>query len=254
MTPDLPALLFLLVAGIGAGLTGSIAGLASLVSYPALLAVGLPPVSANVTNTIAMLGTTVGAAAGSRPELTGQRGRLKVLCTVTAAGGALGAALLLWTPAGTFTVIVPFLIAGASILLFLGPRLRRYAENANAPGLSPAAGAAAFLVAIYGGYFGAAAGVLMLALLSTVWAQSLARSNAAKNLATGAANLIAAVVFAFTGKVDWPSAVALCAGCVLGSRAGPAIVRRVPAGPLRIAIGLGGLGLAGTLAWQAFTS
>jgi uncharacterized membrane protein YfcA len=254
VTSHLPALLFLLVAGVGAGLTGSIAGLASLVSYPALLAVGLPPVSANVTNTIAMLGTTVGAAAGSQPELNGQRDRLTVLCSITAAGGALGAALLLWTPSGTFTVIVPFLIAGASILLFAGPRLRRYAERADAPGISPAAGAAAFLVAIYGGYFGAAAGVLMLALLSTVWAQSLARSNAAKNLATGAANLIAAVVFAFTGKVDWPAAVALCLGSVLGSWVGPAIVRRLPAAGLRIAIGLGGLALATTLGWQAFTS
>jgi uncharacterized membrane protein YfcA len=253
VTLHLPALLFLVLAGFGAGLTGSIAGLASLVSYPALLAVGLPPVSANVTNTIAMLGTTVGAAAGSRPELAGQRGRLKVLCSITAGGGALGAALLLLTPSATFTVIVPFLIAAASVLLFAGPRLRRYAANANAHGLSPAAGVAAFAVAIYGGYFGAAAGVLMLALLSTVWAQSLARSNAAKNLATGAANLIAAVVFAFTGKVDWPAVVALCLGSVLGAWIGPAIVRRVPATPLRIVIGLGGLGLAATLAWQAFT-
>ncbi|GAB2966485.1 UPF0721 transmembrane protein [Amycolatopsis acidiphila] len=254
MTPHLPALLLLFVAGAGAGLTGSIAGLASLVSYPALLAVGLPPVSANVTNTIAMLGTTVGATAGSRPELAGQRARLKVLCLITAVGGAFGAALLLLTPSGTFTVIVPFLIAGASVLLFLGPRLRKYAEHANAHGLSPAAGVAAFAVAIYGGYFGAAAGVLMLALLSTVWAQSLARSNAAKNLATGAANLVAAVVFACTGKVVWPAVVVLCLGSVLGSWIGPAIVRRLPATPLRIAIGLAGLGLAAALGWQAFTA
>ncbi|GAA4671065.1 MULTISPECIES: sulfite exporter TauE/SafE family protein [Amycolatopsis] len=252
MSFDPLALLFLFAAGVGAGLTGSIAGLASLVSYPALLAVGLSPVSANVTNTVAMLGTTIGAAAGSRPELAGQRGRLKVLCSITAAGGALGAALLLWTPSDTFTFIVPFLIAGASILLFVAPKLRKV--SANSSGLGPVTGAAAFAVAIYGGYFGAAAGVLMLALLSTVWAQSLARSNAAKNIATGAANLIAAVVFAFTGEVDWPSVVALCLGSVLGSWVGPAVVRRLPATPLRIGIGLAGLGLAGTLAWQAFAA
>jgi len=251
---DLPALIFLLIAGVGAGLTGSIAGLASLVSYPALLAVGLSPISANVTNTLAMLGTTVGAAAGSRPELAGQRGRLKRLCVITGAGGACGAALLLVTPADTFTAIVPFLIAGASILLFLGPRLRRFSADSAAFGLGPLTAGGAFLVAVYGGYFGAAAGVLMLALLSTVWAQSLARSNAAKNIATGAANLIAAVVFAFTGKVNWLAMIALCAGTVLGSWIGPAIVRRVPATPLRIVIGLAGLGLAGTLAWQAFAS
>ncbi|WP_236791403.1 sulfite exporter TauE/SafE family protein [Amycolatopsis sp. GM8] len=250
MTLTLPALAFLFVAGVGAGLTGSIAGLASLVSYPALLAVGLPPLTANITNTIALLGTTAGAAAGSRPELDGQWSRLKVLCAITAAGGALGAALLLYTPPGVFTIVVPFLIAGASILLFLGPHLRKSAGPAH--GIGPASGVAAFGVAIYGGYFGAAAGVLMLALLSTVWAQSLARSNAAKNIATGAANFIAAVVFAFTGKAYWPAVVALCLGSVLGSWIGPSIVRRVPATPLRIVIGLAGLGLAGTLAYQAF--
>ncbi|KAA9149226.1 sulfite exporter TauE/SafE family protein [Amycolatopsis acidicola] len=254
MTTDPLLLLLLLVAGVGAGLTGSIAGLASLVSYPALLAAGLPPVSANVTNTIAMLGSTIGATAGSRPELAGQRERLKVLCLVTAVGGACGAALLLLTPSDTFSYIVPFLIAGASVLLFLGPRLRKFTEQSGARGLGPATGAAAFAVAIYGGYFGAAAGVLMLALLSTVWAQSLARSNAAKNLATGAANLIAAVVFAFTGKVDWFAVVALCLGSIAGSWVGPAIVRRVPPAPLRAVIGLAGLGLAASLAWQAFHS
>lgn len=249
---NVPALIFLLIAGVGAGLTGSVAGLASLVSYPALLAVGLPPLSANVTNTLALLGTTVGAAAGSRPELAGQRAQLKTLCLISGAGGACGAALLLLTPSSAFNAIVPFLIAGASILLFLGPRLRKLSVNSAASGLGPLAALAAFCVAVYGGYFGAAAGVLMLALLSTVWAQSLARSNAAKNIATGAANLIAAVVFAFTGKVDWPAMVALGLGSVLGSWIGPAIVRRVPAAPLRIVIGLGGLGLAATLAWQAF--
>ncbi|WAL63197.1 sulfite exporter TauE/SafE family protein [Amycolatopsis cynarae] len=254
MTVEPLTLLFLLFAGIGAGLTGSIAGLASLVSYPALLAVGLAPVTANVTNTVALLGTTVGAAAGSRPELAGQRARLKALCVITATGGAVGAALLLLTPSGAFTAIVPFLIAGASVLLFLGPRLRRLSTRTEAHGLGPAAGLAAFAVAVYGGYFGAAAGVLMLALLSTVWAQSLARSNAAKNIATGAANFIAAVVFAFTGKVDWAAAAVLCLGSVAGSWIGPAIVRRLPATPLRVAIGLAGLGLAATLAWRSFHS
>jgi hypothetical protein len=252
MTASPLTLLFLLVAGVGAGLTGSVAGLASLVSYPALLAVGLAPVTANVTNTLAMLGSTIGATAGSRPELAGQRRRIKTLCAITAVGGAAGAALLLLTPSGTFTLVVPFLIAGASVLLFAGPYLRKRAERSEAHGLGPATAAAAFAVAVYGGYFGAAAGVLMLALLSTVWAQSLARSNAAKNLATGAANLIAAVVFAFTGKVDWPAAVALCLGSVLGSWLGPGIVRRLPATPLRIAIGLAGIGLAVALAWQSF--
>jgi len=247
-------LIFLGLAGVGAGLIGSIAGLASLVSYPALLAVGLPPVVANVTNTVAMLGTTVGAAAGSRPELAGQRVRVAWLCLITAVGGAFGGVLLLVTPPGAFTLVVPWLIAAASVLLLFAPRLRVAAAHSHAAmGLGPATAAAAFGVAVYGGYFGAAAGVLMLALLSVVWTQSLARSNAVKTLATGMANLLASVLFAFSGKVYWPAAVALCVGCLIGSRIGPPIVRRVPATPLRIAIGLAGLGLAGVLAWQAFS-
>ena len=199
-----------------------------------------------------MLGTTFGAAAGSRPELSGQRARLVRLCVITAVGGAFGGLLLLLTPPGAFTVVVPWLIGGASVVLLAGPRLRARGERATAAGLGPATGIAAFGVAVYGGYFGAAAGVLMLALLSTVWTQSLARSNAAKNIATGAANLIAAVVFAFTGKVYWPAAVALGVGSVLGSWVGPLIVRRLPPGPLRVGIALAGLGLAAVLAWQAF--
>lgn len=242
---------FLLVlAGVGAGLVGAVTGLASLVSYPALLAVGLPPITANVTNTVAMVGTTVGSVAGSRPELAGQRGRVLPLCALTAIGGTGGAILLLVTPPGAFTVVVPWLIAGASVLLLVGPRLRL--NNGERAGLGPVSGVAAFAVAVYCGYFGAAAGVLMLALLSAIWTQSLARSNAAKNVATGAANLIAAVLFACTGRVDWPAAAVLCLGSVVGAWLGPAVVRRLPATPLRVVIALAGLGLAGSLAWQAF--
>ncbi|MDQ0380627.1 sulfite exporter TauE/SafE family protein [Amycolatopsis thermophila] len=244
-------LAFLVVAGVGAGLTGSIAGLASLVSYPALLAVGVPPVSANVTNTVALMGNTVGAAAGSRPELRGQRNRLLRLCAITAVGGAAGSALLLLTPEGTFASIVPFLIAGASVLLLFSPRLAERAARGDG-GVTAGTGVGAFLVAIYGGYFGAAAGVVMLALLSAAWAQPLARTNAAKNVVTGAANMVAALVFAFTGPVLWPAAAALCVGLVAGSFAGPAVVRRLPPAPLRIAIALAGLGLAGALGWQAW--
>ncbi|GAB3575339.1 sulfite exporter TauE/SafE family protein [Amycolatopsis endophytica] len=244
-------LAFLVVAGVGAGLTGSIAGLASLVSYPALLAVGVPPVSANVTNTVALMGNTVGAAAGSRPELRGQRSRLLRLCAITAVGGAAGSALLLLTPDGTFAYVVPFLIAGASVLLLFSPRLAERAGRGDG-GVTAGTATGAFLVAIYGGYFGAAAGVVMLALLSAAWTQPLARTNAAKNIVTGAANMVAAVVFAFTGPVLWPAAVALCVGLVAGSFVGPAVVRRVPAAPLRVVIALAGLGLAATLGWQAW--
>lgn len=245
-------LAILFAGGIGGGLTGSIAGLASLVSYPVLLAVGLPPVVANVTNTVAMIGTTAGSVAGSRPELRGQRRVLVRLCALTAVGGAAGGALLLVTPADAFEAIVPWLIALASVLLMAAPRLRAWARRgAEGSGpvtpLGPATVVAAFGVALYGGYFGAAAGVMMLALLSVSWSQSLARSNAAKNLATGAANLVAAVVFAIVAPVDWAAVGVLAVGLLIGSRIGPTVVRRVPATPLRVAIGIAGLGLAASL-------
>jgi len=249
---DPPALLLLALAGVGAGLTGATAGLASLVSYPALLAAGLPPVTANVTNTVAMLGTTAGAAAGARPELAGQRSRLVPLCLITTVGGACGGIVLLLTPAGAFTVIVPWLIGGASLVLMAGPRLRRLAESAaEHHGLSPATGVAAFFIGVYGGYFGAAAGVLMLALLVSVWSQPLARTNAAKNLVTGSANLLAAIVFSVTGKVVWPAALAVCVGSLGGSWLGSTLVRHLPATPLRIGIGIAGLGLAVVLGVRA---
>ncbi|MEV4150531.1 sulfite exporter TauE/SafE family protein [Amycolatopsis sp. NPDC049691] len=250
MITDPGTFLLLILAGVGAGLTGATAGLASLVSYPALLAAGLPPVTANVTNTVAMLGTTAGAAAGARPELAGQRRNLVPLCLITTVGGACGGLVLLLTPSDAFTAIVPWLIGGASIVLIAGPRLRRLAEGAEHHGLSPATAVAAFFIGVYGGYFGAAAGVLMLALLVSVWSQPLARTNAAKNLVTGSANLLAAIVFACTGKVAWAAALAVCLGSLAGSWLGSNLVRRLPATPLRIGIGIAGLGLAVVLAFS----
>lgn len=248
-------LAFLVVAGIGAGLTGSVAGLASLVSYPALLLVGLSPVAANMTNTVALTGTTVGAVAGSRPELQGQKRAVLRLSVLTALGGALGGVLggvlLLVTPARTFAAVVPWLVAAASVLLVVGPGLRRMcAHRVEGPGAGTAVAAMVFAVGVYGGYFGAAAGVIMLALLSAVWAQSLARTNAAKNVVTGAANVVAALVFAVTGPVSWSAAAALGAGSLAGARLGPVVVRRLPATPLRVAISLCGLVLAAWLAWR----
>jgi uncharacterized membrane protein YfcA len=274
-----------------AGVLSTVVGLASLVSYPALLLFGLPPVAANVTNTVALVATGVGAAAGSRAELAGQGRLVARLCTVSALGGAAGALLLLHTPPHLFEVVVPGLIAGASILLLLGPRLRRKAagparRNAAGPARRNAAGPArrkatgparrkatgqpvepaalrppgdrpgGYLavapIGLYGGYFGAAAGVIMLAVLTPMLAgQSLARTNAAKNVTVGAANAAASVIFAATGPVHWAAAVALASGSLVGGWAGPAVVRRMPAGPLRVLIALGGLGLAVKLAVDA---
>lgn len=245
----------LVLAGVAAGLAGSVAGLASLFSYPALLAVGLPPVAANVTNTVALFSNTVGTAAGSRAELRGQGERLLRLGGIAALGGAVGAALLLGTPSSAFEAVVPWLIALGSVLILVRDPLRRMvASRAPDPGSARPTfplTCAVLLVGLYGGYFGAAAGVLMLAVLSLSAAEPLAVTNAVKNIATGAANLTAAVAYAVVAPVDWIAAVVLGLGALLGSWVGPMVVRRLPETPLRIAIALAGLGLAVTLWYRA---
>ncbi|WP_432492341.1 TSUP family transporter [Kineococcus gypseus] len=235
--------LLLLAAGAGAGLVGSTAGLASLVSYPALLLTGLPPVVANVTNTVGLFGSTVGSTLGARPELRGQGRRLARLVPVAAAGGAAGSALLLALPADSFERVVPFLVALASVLLLLQPRVQRLRPGRTSA-RNPLVLLALFGVGVYGGYFGAAAGVALLALTELLYDQPLARNNALKNVLLGAANAVAAVGFAFFADVAWGSALALGAGCLLGGRLGPAVVRRLDPRVLRVAIALAGLALA----------
>ena len=236
----------LLLAGVAAGLAGSMAGLASLFSYPALLAAGLPTVAANVTNTVAMFATTIGAGAGSRHELRGQAARIAALTGIAVAGGALGAALLLSTPSSTFELVVPWLIALGSAALLARDSLRRVAEKRlQRPGRTPLPLVGAILlIAVYAGYFGAAAGVLMLAALAVSTTEPLPVTNAVKNVVTGAANVTAAVAYAFLAPVNWIAAGALAVGCVTGSWIGPAIVRRLPERPLRLAIAFAGFGLA----------
>lgn len=233
----------LLVAGVLGGLTGSVAGLASVATYPALLLVGLPPVTANVTNTVALVFNGIGSVLGSRPELRGQGPWLRRILPAAALGGVGGAVLLLSTPSEGFERVVPVLL-GASSLLILLPRR----AVATAEGVRPHAGgwevAAIFAICIYGGYFGAAAGVLLLALLLSTGSAALAHANAGKNVILGVANSVAALLFAVVAPVNWAAVVPLGLGCLLGSRLGPLVVRRAPAGVMRLLIGVAGLALA----------
>ena len=243
--------LLLLAAGTLGGIFSTAVSIASLVTYPALLALGVPPLSANMTNTVSLVFTGAGSVASSGPELTGQGRRVIRLGIVTAAGGAAGAAVLLLTPASTFTLVVPVLIGGASLLLLFQPRLK---------GLSPAAGGgnnlvhgvALFAVAVYVGYFGAAAGVMLLVVLSMMIDESLITVNAVKNAVSGTANAMAAVCFALFGDVRWAFVVPLAAGFLVGGWIGPKIVRKVPAGPFRVVVSLCGVGLAVRLGISAY--
>ncbi len=241
--------LLLVCAGLAGGLTGSIAGLASLVSYPALLAVGLGPIGANVTNTVALVFSTLGATLGSRPELEGQAARLRPLAAAGALGGATGATLLLLTPSDTFERIAPWLIGVASLTILVRPRV--HPEHRH-PGTGPGLIAGVFAVAVYGGYFGAGAGVMVLALMLAGTGDTLARSNALKNVVLGVANAAAAVGFAVLGPVHWDAAAPLALGLFAGGRLGPIVVRRSNATALRMVIGLAGLALAVKLAFDAY--
>jgi uncharacterized membrane protein YfcA len=253
----------LVAAGALAGLVSTVASVASLVSYPVLLAIGLTPLAANVTNTVALLFTGVGAAAGSRPELTGQWSRLLRLGPACLLGGAAGAAVLLLTPASWFGYAAPVLIAAGSLILLVPrPAGQDTAAPNPAPGQYPAPRqepvpgwwvcAAVAGVACYIGYFGAAGGILMLALLAATQAGPLPRANAAKNVLNGLANVAAAVAFAFFGPVNWAVVPPLAAGFLAGGAAGPAVVRRLPARVLRIGVAAAGLAIAIKLGAAAY--
>jgi uncharacterized membrane protein YfcA len=243
--------IWLVLAGVGGGLAGSVAGMASLVSYPALLAVGLPPVTANVTNTVALVSSSAGSVWGSRPELEGQGGLARRLAPVAVAGGVTGGILLLATPAADFSRLVPVLIGAASLAILV----RRKPVDTEGGGTGrPSWGlfGSVFLVGVYGGYFGAAAGVVLLAVLLLYTGDTLARSSALKNLLLGLANAVAAVAFAAFGPVHWVDVLPLAAGFLVGGRLGPIIVRHAPAWPLRVIIAGAGLGLAVHLGLDAY--
>jgi uncharacterized protein len=245
--------LLLVLAGIAAGLTGSIAGLASLVSYPAVLATGLGPVTANVTNTVALVCSSIGSATGSRPELAGQGPRVRRLAAAGAVGGIVGAALLLVTPADSFERIVPFLIALAAVAILVRRRLVEAVEHEVEAHDGTAVTLGVGVVGIYGGYFGAGAGVMLLALMLWATAESLPRANAVKNVVLGVANGIAALAFVVLGDVRWHVVAPLGLGLLVGGRIGPIVVRRSNPTWLRVVVAVAGFGLAIKLGIDAYT-
>ncbi|WP_431915150.1 sulfite exporter TauE/SafE family protein [Nonomuraea jabiensis] len=236
----------LLGTGVAAGVVSTVVSLASIVSYPALLAFGLPPLTANVTNTVALVFTGIGAAAGSRPELAGEGARMLKLGPVAAVGGATGALLLLVTPARTFELIAPWLIAMASLLLVRPPSARAHGEHGVLGRV------ALFAVTIYVGYFGAAGGLMVFAVLALMFDHPAAKLNAMKNVMSGLANAVAALGFALFGPVNWAAAVPLAAGFLIGGWVGPRIARRLPGNSLRYLAAACGLAVAVKLGWDSY--
>lgn len=227
---------FVLAAGAAlvAGAVNAIAGGGSLITFPALVAGGLSAVTASVTNTIAMCPGYLGATYAQRKDLAGQRRRMTLLLPAGVLGGVAGAILLLHTGEAAFKQVVPFLILFAALLLAVQNPLRRWLR-ARAPGGHAEAWAAipVGLAAIYGGYFGAGLGVMLLAALAVVVGDSLTRLNALKQVVSLAVNIAAAVVFLFSDQVDWPIAGVMLVASLGGGVIGGLIASRIPPAVLR---------------------
>jgi uncharacterized membrane protein YfcA len=245
------SLLAVAAAGAAAGASNALAGAGSLITFPTLVALGLPPLSANVTSTVGLVPGAAGGAIGYADLLSEQRARLTRLAVPTLAGAVLGTALLLITSNNTFEAIVPGLVAASCLLLLFQPRLTArisHAGNERSPFLS----AGLLLSGAYAAYFGSAVGILLLGILSLFVADTMQHLNAMKIFLAGIANLLAAVAYAFLAPVDWRYAVALMVSSLVGGRLGVKLARRVSGESLRVAIALIGLVVAVVLAVRAF--
>jgi uncharacterized membrane protein YfcA len=235
-------MLGVLLAGLGAGTINTVVGSGTLISFPTLLAFGIPPVTANVSNTIGLTPGSLSGAWGYRRELAGQRERAMRLGVGSLLGGSAGAVLLLWLPSSAFDAIVPVLIALGVLLVVLGPRIQGLvvARAARRGGLAdtgaPWVWPAVTGVGVYGGYFGAAQGVLLMAILGIGVDDTLQRHNAMKNVLAFLANAVAAVVFITVAHVNWTAAGLIAIGSVIGGQVGSTIGRRLPATVLRVII------------------
>ena len=237
MTPGVAALLA--GAGLVAGAVNAVAGGGSLISFPALLAAGYPSVTANVTNTVALFPGYAGSVVGGRPELVGQAGRIRSIAITSVLGAVVGAAVLLTTPGDVFRELVPYLILLACVLLVFQPRLARIVkarQDGATGGLSVALQAGVFLAAMYGAYFGAGLGVLLLGILGIFLHERLQRVNALKNVLSLIINGVALVAFGVFGPVAWDAVLVIALASLAGGYLGARVARRLPAGLLRVAV------------------
>lgn len=246
--------IYLVFAGAVAGFLSSVAGLASLVSYPVLLSVGVPPVSADVTNTAALIFTGLGSTLSSTKELKGNRATMWHVGLLASFGGIIGCLLLAFLPSSSFEHVVPFLILLAAIMMMVSGKKKAVKKVSQSTNLliRVLKNIAIFLVGIYIGYFGAAAGILMLAILTATLSKPFVVSNAIKNFAALLTNIISLVVYALTIKVYWLMAVPLAAGMFVGGYVGPVAIRHVPVKLLRILITLAAFGLSGYLFYTTY--
>jgi uncharacterized protein len=232
--------------GLAAGTVNTIVGSGSLITFPTLLALGYPAVAANVTNTVGLVPGSLSGAVGYRRELKGQRARLIPLGVASVGGGLTGAVLLLVLPGSVFRQIVPVLILIACGLVVLQPRLSRRLAS-RGPGRSHGGvglWVTVFATGVYGGYFGAAQGVILFALLAIFIDDDLQRLNAAKNVMTVLVNGVAAILFVIVADVRWEAALILATGAIIGGQVGAKVGRRLPPQILRATIVVVGVAVA----------
>lgn len=226
------------LAGVAAGAINTLVGSGTLITFPTLLAFGVPPVTANVSNTIGLVPGSVAGALGYRRELRGQRSRVAYLASASLAGGLAGGLLLLWRP-DAFTAVVPVLVGLGVALVLAGPRISAWvARRHESTGGLPHRGAwwvwpGMAACGVYGGYFGAAQGVLMMAVLGIGISEGLQRLNAVKNVLASLVNGVAGVLFVLVADVDWTIVALIAVGSVVGGLVGASVGRRLPAAVLR---------------------
>ena len=235
------------LAGVAAGTINAVVGSGTLITFPTLLAFGVPPVTANVSNTVGLVPGTLSGVVGYRRELAGQRARVLRLGSASLMGGVVGAVLLLVLPSAAFDAIVPVLILLGVLLVIFGPRIQRVvAARAEGRGGIPDHGVwwvwpAVAVAGVYGGYFGAAQGVLLMAILGIGVADSMQRHTATKNVLALLVNGVAAVVFIAVADIDWVVAGLIALGSVVGGQLGATVGRRLSPTLLRAVIAVVGL-------------
>jgi uncharacterized membrane protein YfcA len=229
------------LAGVAAGTINTVVGSGTLITFPTLLAFGVPPVTANVSNTIGLVPGSVSGAVGYRRELTGQRSRVARLASGSLVGGVVGGVLLLVLPDGAFAAIVPALILLGLVLVVFQPRISVWVARRHEATAGRVHGAwwvwpAVLLTGVYGGYFGAAQGVLLMAVLGIGMDETLQRLNAVKNVLAAIVNGVAGLLFAIVADVDWTVVVLIGVGSVIGGQLGASVGRRLPPAVLRAVI------------------
>lgn len=236
------------LAGLAAGTINTVVGSGTLITFPTLLAFGVPPVTANVSNNIGLVPGSLSGAYGYRRELSGQRARVLRLALASMAGGAVGAVLLLRLDESAFEAVVPILVGLGLLTVVLQPRINRWIARRHERDGDPRGYHGAWWVwplvllgGVYGGYFGAAQGILLMAIMGIGIPETLQRLNAVKNVLAMLVNLVAGTVFVFVADVDWRVVGLIGVGSVIGGQIGATVGRRLPDAVLRVVIVIVGL-------------